>query len=227
LRYDWLLIDADGTLFDYDRAEAAALRAALAEAGIDFVPEHLVAYRAINARMWEAFERGDLARGELRRARFEELSELFSLGLEPGEFGRRYLARLAEGADLIDGARDLVARLHGRVGMVLLTNGFAEVQRPRVAASGIGHLFDHVVISGEVGVAKPAAGIFDLAFERMGSPRKERVLIVGDGLGSDIRGGIDYGIDTCWYNPAGDAVAAPRPRYEIRSLMDLLSIVEG
>ena len=188
LRYDWLLMDADGTLFDYDRAEAAALARSLTDVGVKFLPQHLAAYREINARMWASFERGDLSRERLRLARFEELSERFGLGLDSEAFGRRYLGRLAERSELIDGAESLVRRLHGRTGMVILTNGFAEVQRPRIAASSIGELFQAIVISGEVGAAKPAAEIFDVAFERMGFPDKARVLMVGDGLRSDVRG---------------------------------------
>jgi 2-haloacid dehalogenase len=85
-----------------------------------------------------------------------------------------------------------------------------------------------VVISDEVGVSKPDPGIFDIAFEKMGRPVKDDVLIVGDSLTSDMPGGIAYGIDTCWYNPD----QRPRPaeldiRYEIQHLAGLLPIVEG
>jgi 2-haloacid dehalogenase len=102
------------------------------------------------------------------------------------------------------------------------------VQRPRFAASSIGGLFSETVISEEVGLAKPDPAIFDLAFERIGRPPKERVLMVGDNLGLDILGGANYGIDTCWYNPAGEPNGhGVEPRYEIRSLHKLLEIVEG
>lgn len=225
--YEWLLIDADGTLFDYDRAEADALARALADAEVEFLPEHLATYREINARLWASFERDEISRDYLRYARFGELSERFGLGLDPPTFSVQYLARLAEGTALIGGAEELVRRLHGRVHMALLTNGFAEVQRPRIAASGIGSLFDAVIISGEVGAAKPSARIFNTAFDRMGHPDKSHVLIVGDSLHADIRGGIEYGIDTCWFNPGGEPNrSAWSPRYEIRSLLDVLSIVD-
>ena len=95
----------------------------------------------------------------------------------------------------------------GLEGLAIITNGLSAVQRPRFAASSIGHLFDPVIISDELDVAKPDPAIFDAAFERMGGPAKEEVLLVGDSLSSDMRGGVDYGVDTCWYNPRG----TPRP----------------
>ena len=112
--------------------------------------------------------------------------------------------------------------------MVLLTNGLKAVQRPRFARSALRECFHDVVISEEVGFAKPDPRIFDIAFERMGQPAKEEVLMVGDSLNADIRGGIGYGIDTCWFNPEG----APREggselaiRYEIRHLGELASLI--
>jgi 2-haloacid dehalogenase len=110
---------------------------------------------------------------------------------------------------------------------MIITNGLRDVQRPRIAKSAIGGCFAGVVISEEVGASKPDGRIFEVAFERMGCPRKEDVLIVGDSLSSDMQGGSDYGIDTCWFNPQ------KKPRdpdveidYEIRDLRELLALVE-
>ena len=133
---------------------------------------------------------------------------------------------MGEGTDLIEGAQETVQALHGRAGLVLITNGLKEVQTARLAKSGIGVYFAHVVISEEVGAAKPDRVIFDAAFDKMRRPRKEEVLIIGDGLSSDIQGGHDYGIDTCWFNPGRKPRAFDLPiRYEIARLGDLLTIV--
>ena len=116
----------------------------------------------------------------------------------------------------------MVRGLHGRAKLALITNGLKAVQRPRFAASALSEYFDVIVISEEEGVAKPDLRIFDIAFTRMGWPAKSDVLIVGDSLTSDIKGGSDYGIDTCWFNPNGN----PRHldmqiRYEIQHLSEL------
>ena len=120
----------------------------------------------------------------------------------------------------------MVKALYGQVGMVLITNGIQEVQRSRLRRSTLRDCFVGVVISGEVGVSKPDPRIFDVAFAKMGHPDRREVLIVGDSLTSDIKGGARYGIDTCWFNPT----QRPRTvdvaiRYEIGALGELLDIV--
>jgi 2-haloacid dehalogenase len=225
VRYQWLLLDADGTLFDYDRAELDALRATCTDAGLHFEPAWLEAYRRINGRLWEQFERDEVDQETIKTRRFERLAEELDLALEPAGFGRRYLAHLAEGTHLIEGAEETLRALYGRCGLVVLTNGLKEVQRPRLARSAIGSLLNAVVVSEEVGAAKPDSRIFEIAFEQMDQPARHEVLMVGDSLASDIRGGNDFGIDTCWFNPEGrprDGIACT---YEISCLRQLLQIV--
>jgi 2-haloacid dehalogenase len=224
--YSWLLLDADGTLFDYDRAETSALSRTFEQFGHRFKSGYVEIYRHINASIWRAFERGEITPDEIRVRRFELLFDELPIESDPVAFSQGYLKHLSESTYLVEGAEETVRALHGKVGLVLLTNGLKEVQRPRLTHSAIGRHFTDIVISEEVGASKPHRGIFDAAFERMGQPRKEEVLIVGDGLASDIKGGSDYGIDTCWYNPAGRMRDLQvEIRYEIRHLRELLPIV--
>ena len=227
-RYEWVLLDADGTLFDYDRAEAAALASSLSAFEVESSAEVTAAYRDINRRIWQAFERGEITQAALRTRRFAELFVLLGVKADPHAFSCTYLEHLACNAMLVEGAETVVRSLRAEVRLVLLTNGLADVQRPRLARSAIRGLFDAVVISEEVGAAKPHPQIFEVCFERMGRPDRRNVLMVGDSLSSDIRGGIEYGLDTCWFNPArvlnsGDVV----PRFQISSLVELLPIVLG
>jgi 2-haloacid dehalogenase len=226
MSYEWLLFDADGTLFDYDRAETIALKRAFEQMGWPFAPEYAYEYRRINERIWLDFEEGRISQDRLRTLRFEKLFEAIGVELAPEAFSTRYLGCLAEGIDLIDGAEEVVRALYGRVGLVLITNGLQDVQRPRLTGSAIGAYFSDVVISEEVGAAKPQRAIFEFAFQKMGQPPLDRVLIVGDSLTSDIQGGNNFGIDTCWFNPH-DSPRDPaiHVHYEIRDLRELLSLV--
>ncbi|MFN2290514.1 MAG: YjjG family noncanonical pyrimidine nucleotidase [Anaerolineae bacterium] len=226
MRYEWILFDADGTLFDYDRAEVSALARTFEQFGLRFPPEAAETYRAINGEIWQQFELGQISQQRLRWQRFDLLAEALELGFDPEAFSGRYLHNLAQGTDLIDGAEQVLEALHGRVDLMLITNGLKEVQRSRLARSTIGHYFSDVIISEEVGAAKPHPQIFEVALQRMGAPARDRVLIVGDSLSSDIQGGSDYGIHTCWYNPGG----SPRPDqlridYEITDLRELLDVL--
>ena len=224
--YSWLIWDADGTLFDYDRAEAAALQTTFGELGLPWREGALRAYRRINARIWREFELGEITQERLRTRRFELLFGALQTSCDPELFSLAYLAHLAQGTELVDGAEEVVRSLYGRVGMLILTNGLSEVQRPRVERSAIRNYIADVVISEEVGAAKPDPAIFDVAFARMGWPHKTQVLMVGDSLTSDIAGANAYGIDACWFNPAGkERQAGLSIRYEIARLDELLGIV--
>ncbi len=227
MRYKWLLLDADGTLFDYDKAEASALQRTFRELGCSYQARYADVYRQINGAMWRDFEVGRISQRRLRTRRFELLFEDIGIGCDPEVFSTRYLLHLADGTDLIEGAEEVIKWLHGKVGLVLITNGIAEVQRPRFASSGLCGYFADIVISEEAGAAKPDPRIFDAAFQAMSWPKKEEVLIVGDSLASDIKGGNDYGIDTCWFNPQQEPCTVDvKIRFEIGELLELRALLE-
>ena len=226
-RYRWLLFDADGTLFDYDAAEAAAIVGTWEELGLA-VPDGLVAaYRRINAELWRLYEEGGISQLDLQVERFTRLLSELGGASDAATLSRRYLETLSRQTYLLDGARRLLEWARDRFRLALITNGIPEVQRPRIRRSGFDRFFPVVVISGEEGVAKPAAPIFEVAMRRMGQPDRREVLLIGDSLTSDVRGGVDFGLDTCWYNPVGeDRADGPEPRYEIRRLDELRAILE-
>lgn len=227
MAYPWVLFDADGTLFDFDGAEMAALAAALTEVGAPFDPTIGTRYRAINVGVWAGLERGEVVPGELNRLRFGQLfAEIGVERVDPDEFGHRYLLHLADRAELIPGALGVLAAVASRSRVGLITNGLAAVQRPRLAKSGLDGRFEVVVVSEEIGVAKPDRAFFDVAFTQMGHPPPTDVLVVGDSLSSDIAGGAAYGTDTCWFNPKGVANGVGvTPTYEIAMLEELLDLV--
>jgi 2-haloacid dehalogenase len=228
MKYTWLLFDADGTLFDYDAAEKFALTRTFATYALPYTDDILAVYREINDRMWQAFELGQITQESLKIERFRRLLATVGVGadLEPGEFSLRYLHNLGNCTFLIPHAECVLHELHGKVHLALVTNGLQKVQRSRLAQSTIGQYLEAILISEELGVAKPHPGIFDAAFAAMGQPERRKVLMVGDSLSSDIKGAWDYGIDTCWYNPHGKPYgAADRFDYEIQDLKQIVDIV--
>jgi 2-haloacid dehalogenase len=226
MTYHWLLFDMDGTLFDYDRAERHALRSTFEQMGIPYQESYLPIYSEINRQLWLDFEKGGIDQARLRTRRFELLSEAINVDYDLPAFSASYLIHLGNGIFLMDEAEEMVKSLWGRFNLAAITNGLTEVQRPRLAASSIDGCFKAVIISEEVGAAKPAPEIFDVAFERMGHPARSEVLIVGDSLTSDILGGHNYGIDTCWFNPDGKTDGQAMSTYEIHRLAELLRIVQ-
>jgi 2-haloacid dehalogenase len=227
-RYPWILFDADDTLFDFGYAEGQALRETFEGLGMAFDAAWLPVYQRVNAAAWRALETGAVNPTQLRVLRFERLAEELGLPIDASSFSAAYLRRLAMQTKLIDGALAVVWMLQPRHRLAIITNGLADVQRPRLARSALRHAFEHIVISEEVGVAKPDPAFFEIALGRLGGPSRADVLVVGDSLASDIAGGTAAGLDTCWFNPGGrERGAGPGPRYEIRRLDELPAIAEG
>jgi YjjG family noncanonical pyrimidine nucleotidase len=224
--YPWLWFDADGTLFDYNKAETIALRQAFASLQLPFEDSYLNVYREVNAKLWRAFERQEITQAALRLRRFESLLEAIQLSAPVDQLSNVYLEQLAACAELMDGAYDILQTLHKTSHIAIVTNGLQSVQRGRFARSTIQPFIDELVISEEIGVAKPNSAFFDITSTRTGNPPKHEILLIGDSLTSDIQGGVGYGLDTCWYNPNLD----PRPEglaitYEIRHLRELLDLI--
>jgi len=224
-KYTWLLFDADGTLFDYDAAEIGAIAQTFAAFQLPYEANSGELYRRINHQFWQRFERQEVTLAELRVGRFRQL--FAELGMTPDldAFAQTYLQQLAAQSHLFAGVDLLIKDLHGRYRLALITNGLADVQRPRLERSGLRPYFEAVIVSDEVGVGKPDPAIFDIAFTRMGEPAKEQVLMIGDGLTSDMMGGINYGIDTCWLNMKRQTANGLPITYEINQLADLAAIL--
>ena len=225
-RYSWIMLDADGTLFDFDAAEDAALARTLGEAGISADGEAHRRYREISLQLWLEFESGTITLDRLKVERFERLMSELGHVADPHRLSRSYIEHLCGEAPLLPGAHALVEDLAAGHDLVLATNGIAEVQRRRFEPSPIRPHFRHLIISEEIGAAKPQPEYFAHAFALMGEPRRSEVLMVGDSLSSDIAGGAAYGLDTVWFNPQRRPLnGGVRPTHEILELDQLKSLL--
>ncbi len=225
--YPWLWFDADNTLFDYNRAEATALRNTFHSLSLPYEDGYLSIYQRINQGLWQAFEKQEIAQADLRYRRFELLLENIQQTGSPNQMSSAYVEHLAICAELNDGAYEVLKSFKETSRIAIVTNGLQAVQRGRLAHSAIRDFIDEIIISEEIGAAKPNTAFFDIAFTRTGRPAKRDVLIIGDSLTSDMQGGVDYGLATCWYNPNGETRPADLGiTYEIRELRELLEILE-
>ncbi len=227
MRYPWVLFDADDTLFDFKRSARHALGQALVDYQITPTEEHFQVYSQINHEAWTAFERQEITAAQLRKIRFERFLMAIGEYRDPLEMNSHYLYLLSQTRFLLDGAEELVVKLL-QLGyrMGLITNGLREVQRPRIAHASMDKYFEVIVVSDEIGVSKPHSGFFEYAFEQMGRPVKESVIVVGDSLNSDIQGGNSFGVHTCWFNPHNAAnMTTHLPTYQIQRLEELHEIL--
>lgn len=219
-KYKYILIDADDTLFDFGAAEAEALSKVFANRGLALTNELSEDYRRINRELWNRFERREINKEEIQSRRFAELFSAHGVtAVNADEFNYDYLGFLGESSELIDGAYELCETLSKHAKLAVVTNGIARTQEKRFAASGLDKFIEDVFVSENVGYAKPDREYFDYVFFRMGIEYKKDALIVGDSLASDIKGGADYGMDTCWFNLSGKPNNSDyTPVYEISRL---------
>ena len=224
-KYKVLLLDADGTLFDYDKAERNALRETLQLYGLEFSEKALRQYRQINGELWKKLERGEVSFGAVQTRRFTRFFEVMQFRCDPGEFNSLYIKQLEKHAFLLDDADLVCAELFKTNVLYVATNGIASVQRGRIARSGLLPYMTGLLISEEIGFPKPHRYFFDGVFAQLGDVPRSKILIVGDSLSADVAGGHAVGIDTCWYNPKRDSdKGSLRPTYEIGALIELLDI---
>ena len=201
--YTFALFDADHTLFDFARAEREAVSACLAARGLPSDDRTIRLYSDINVGYWKMLERGEITRDALKIARFQSLFDELGCKDDAADIAIDYENNLAKQMFLIDGAEELLASLHGRCQIYIITNGTATVQRPRLSRSPLTPYFDGCFISEEMGASKPDRAFFEQVAAAIPNFEPRKALVIGDSLTSDIQGGINMGWDTCWYNPYG------------------------
>lgn len=226
LRYDTLFLDADETLFDFQKAEALAIRQILNNCGVSFDDATVRLYSQINDQLWKEFEQGKVTKPFLQKARFVRLFQQAGLSGDGEVASEIYPTKLAEASFLLPGAEELCRRLVALgCRLYLTTNGISSVQRRRLEKSPVKPYIAGIFVSEDTGSQKPNLEYYQYIFARLDQRDKSKILAVGDSLSSDIKGGIGAGLDTCWYNPAKKEAGELAPTYVIHELEELCGIV--
>lgn len=228
MKYTYLMLDADGTLFDFNRAERESAARTLTAFSLPCDDRAVAAYQSINDNLWKELERGEITQPELRVERFRRLNRYLGTDADAVEMNAMYSSCLGECAYLLPDAEEFCRRLGAVCGLYLVTNGVAEVQRRRFAKSGLAPYFSELFISGEIGFQKPDRGFFDHVASHVPNFSVASVLIVGDSLTSDIAGGHAARWDTMWLRPAGICAEPPHPpTYTVSSLREAWELLLG
>ena len=206
MRYDIILFDADGTLMDFHRGEFEAVRVTMEIMGIEPTDELVQAYSKINESLWKMLERKEITKPELLVRRFEIFCDRFSFSADAEKMANVYKKELSQRGYLFDGAEELCQKLSERFPLYIVTNGVETIQKGRFSRVPLLKYFKDVFISDCVGFEKPDVRYFEAVAKKIPEFNKERTLIVGDSLTSDILGGINFGIDTCWFDTQGKPI---------------------
>ncbi|MCR1950958.1 MULTISPECIES: YjjG family noncanonical pyrimidine nucleotidase [Clostridium] len=227
MKYEVILFDADETLFDFKKSEKYAFEQAILEFNIDYREDyHLKIYSDINTAIWKEFECGLITQEKLKVERFRRLSNKLKIKFDEISFSKSYLKHLSHSSFLYGESANIIETLSKNYKLAIITNGLSDVQSNRIRKSSIAKYFDDIVISEEVGISKPTPKIFEITLNNLNYNDKSKVLMVGDSLTSDIQGGVNFGIDTCWYNPNKILNKTTlKPTYEISELLDLYEVL--
>lgn len=226
MHYRAVLIDIDDTLFDFRQSSFEAMEQAFAHWGYSFTPDDMEQYEVYNDALWKCFERSEVTKPFVFLERFRQYFAARGItDVDPEAFNAFYLARLAEGYAFMPHCRELLCALHGRYQVFVVTNGDTYAQNARIARSGLAHLFDGVFISEQMGCKKPEKAFYDGVFASIGEEYRTCSIMVGDSLTSDMQGGRNAGIPTCFYGAEENADA--RCDYVIDDLLQLLDVLSG
>lgn len=227
-KYKWILLDLDDTLFDYSKTEYNSLQSLCMEFFGKFNEEIYKSYSLINRNYWNAFQKDEIKIDDVKVGRFKEFSNVNFPGIktDPQILSERFIDYLSESTILLDGAVEFLEFLvDNDFKPSVITNGIRRNQLSRLKLSGTAKYFEHIIISEEVGFAKPRKEYFDYAKSRIGFDT-DATLIVGDNIDTDIKLGQIHGVDTCWFNFINkENHSEIKPTYEVKSFQELKSIL--
>ncbi len=222
----FVFLDLDDTIFDFHKAERIALSKTLETLGLTPDPAVLARYSEINAAQWRLLEQGKLTREQVKERRYELLFREFGMDISPVLAARTYEKNLSIGHYFVDGAEELLQVLCRNYRLFLVSNGSTDIQRSRIGSSNIHTYFEKMFISEEIGFNKPDKRFFDAVFAQIPDFHKEKAVMVGDSISSDIQGGKNAGITTVWFNPLGArAPGDTQPDYTVTHLHELPALL--
>lgn len=222
---EFLFLDLDDTILDFHKAERIALGKTLTHFGVEPTEHVLNRYHLINKSCWEKLERGELTRAQVLVERFRLLFVELGVTCDPAAVTAVYSEYLAIGHYFMPGAEEAVDKLSKKYRLFLASNGTASVQAGRMTSANLYRFFEKAFVSQEIGYNKPSREYFDRCFAQIPDFDPAKAMMVGDSLTSDIQGGINAGILTCWVNP-DHKTGHIKPDYEIEALSQLYDLLE-
>lgn len=231
MKYKHLFFDLDHTLWDFERSSSECLAEVyhtfkMVTLGIPSLEEFVRTYLRINYQLWAELEQGVITHNHIREHRFRIVLEALNAQVQADfrEMEEVYLDMLPTKSYLLDGALDLLEYAQKKgYHLHIVTNGFDLAQGKKLKSSGIDHFFTHLITNENAQARKPDPRIFEYALS-CATAQCGECLMIGDNWEADILGAKRFGMDTAYYNPAGNTFAEA-PTYDIRHLSELKSIL--
>ncbi|BBH54329.1 YjjG family noncanonical pyrimidine nucleotidase [Fluviispira sanaruensis] len=228
MKYDFILFDADDTLFDFNKSQEIAFRETVSHFAISYHTDVLCSeFKKTNRALWKELENRLISEDDLKILRFKKIFDAHNIKQDPSEVSKIYLQKISQSTHLKAGALSICQFLkEAKIKIGIITNGFENIQKSRFSLSELNPYFDFITISEECGYRKPYAEIFQIALNKFGNARKDNTLMVGDNLEADIIGAQEFGLDSCWYHPhGGNPHKDIIPTFIIHDLMEIKRII--
>ncbi len=221
-----VLLDLDNTLIDFNECARHSIMNIFKEFGFPYTEKVFETFITENIKIWKRLEKGEITKAELRANRWNIILGKLGIDYDGTIIEERFENGVAQGAYAVEGAYELLDYLHPKYELYIVSNGFRFVQESRLKIGDFRKYFKDIFLSEDIGVQKPAKEFFDYCFEKLNTPKKEDVILIGDSLSADIIGALNYGIDSVWFNKTGDDLPEDiKPTYIIDKLKDIENLL--
>ena len=221
-----ILIDLDNTLIDFNECARHSIINAFNELGFTYTDKVFETFITENVKIWKRLEKGEITKPQLRADRWNIILKKLGIDFDGTVLEEMFENGVAKGAYAVDGAYELLEYLKDKYKLYIVSNGFRFVQESRIKIGNFEKYFDDVFVSEDVEIPKPAKEFFDYCFEKLGNADKNDTILIGDSLSADIIGGINYGIDTIWFNKNNEPLPNNiEPTYTVNTLKEIQKIL--
>lgn len=227
MKFETILIDIDNTLLDFSASEKIAFEKLLEDLKIPYSDELKAHYKQVNHKLWSDYELGLIDSETIKEQRFAKSFQHYDLSFSGLEMDAMYRNHLEENTVVIEGAYEMLESLKPQHNLIVVTNGIASSQYKRLKNAKIDHYFDYIAVSSEIGYTKPHINFFETLVNKYPHIDKDKTLILGDSLSADIKGGNNWGIKTCWFNPSMTQKNEDiQVDFEIKNLCEVVEILK-
>lgn len=221
-----VLLDLDNTLIDFNECARHSIMNIFSELGFTYTEKVFETFICENVKIWKRLEKGEITKADLRANRWNIILGKLGINYDGTIIEEKFENGVAQGAYAVEGAYELLDYLYPKYELYIVSNGFRFVQESRLKIGDFRKYFKDIFLSEDIGIQKPAKEFFDYCFEKLGNPPKEDVILIGDSLSADIIGGLNYGIDSVWFNKNGDELPENiKPTYIVKRLKDIEKIL--
>ena len=221
-----VLLDLDNTIIDFNECARRSIMDIFQNLGFHYDDNVFNTFLTENVKIWKRLELGEIDKPYLRANRWNIILNRLGIDYDGTIIEERFENGVALGAYPVEGAYELLDYLYDKYDLYVVSNGLKFVQESRVKIGKYDKYFKALFLSEDIGIQKPDIRFFRHCHEKLGYPDKSMIILIGDSLSADIKGGNDFGIDTIWFNIHGDENKTDvTPTYIVNKLKEIEDII--